>query len=122
MRLQIDTIVKQYITEHTLREKIERQQNTLLEAERHRAMIQTLGATCHHIGQPATVLRIRLEFLQELATDEKQIKELAECVTAVQTISDILHQLQRVSEFRTVPYVHFEGVIDDEILALESEE
>ena len=121
MRQQIDTIVKQYIIEHTLREKIERQQQTLLEAERHRVMIQTLGAACHHIGQPATVLQLRLEFLEEIATDKKQIKEIKECVTAVQTISYILHQLQSISEFRTVPYIHSKGTIDDQILAIGSE-
>jgi len=110
MRHQIDTIKKQ--------------QQTLLEAERHRAMIQTLGAACHHICQPATVLQIRLGFLKELATKEDEVREITACITAVQAISDILHQLQAVSEFRTVPYIHFEGEVGTdkgEILAIGSE-
>lgn len=118
MRRQIETIEKQLRTANMLRETIEKQHQTLLEAERHRVMIQTLGAACHHIGQPATVLQIRLEFLEEIATDEKQVKEIKECVTAVQTISDILRQLEKVGEFRTVPYIHSNGTIDDRILAI----
>jgi len=106
MRHQIDTI--------------EKQQQTLLEAERHRVMIQTLGAACHHIGQPATVLQIRMEFLQKLATNEAEIREIAACVEAVNTIADILHQLQQISEFRTVPYVQTGDAPHEEILAISS--
>jgi len=80
-------------------------------------MIQTLGAACHHIGQPATVLQIRLEFLQKLATNEDEIKEIEGCVTAMKTISNILHQLQQVSEFRTVPYISGSAA-NDAILAI----
>ncbi|MBI9021095.1 MAG: hypothetical protein JEZ10_07565 [Verrucomicrobia bacterium] len=118
MRRQIETAQEQLRIEHSLRETVEQQQQTLIEAEKHRAMIQTLGATCHHIGQPATVLQIRLEFLQKLATNQEEIREIAECIHAVQTISDLLHQLQRVSKFRTVPYAHAGDVPGDEILSI----
>lgn len=118
MRRQIAASEELLRIEHMLRKTVEEQQQTLLEAERHRVMIQTLGAACHHIGQPATVLQIRLGFLEEIATDEKQIKEIKGCIIAMQTISDILHQLQRISEFRTVPYIRSEGSVDDEILAI----
>lgn len=68
-------------------------------------MIQTLGAACHHIGQPATVLQIWMEFLQTLVTGDEEMQEIKACVQAVQSISDILHKLQQVSDFRTVPYI-----------------
>jgi hypothetical protein len=83
-------------------------------------MIQTLGATCHHIGQPATVLQIRLEFLHKLATDKDEIVEIEKCITAIESIADILHQLQKVSEFRTVPYVQTGDAPDEAILAIDS--
>jgi hypothetical protein len=122
MRHRIAMAEEQLRVEQTLKETIEQQQQILLEAERHRVMIQTLGAACHHIGQPATVLQLRLGFLQKLATNEEEIKEIAGCVEAVQLIADILHQLQRVSEFRTVPYVQTgSAAVDDEILAIGSE-
>jgi signal transduction histidine kinase len=108
-------------TELSLRETIEHQQQTLLDAERHRVMIQTLGAACHHIGQPATVLQIRLSLLQKLAIREDENQEIKECIKAVQLISDILHQLQRVSEFRTVPYAQTGTGNEEAILAIGSE-
>jgi hypothetical protein len=84
-------------------------------------MIQTLGAACHHIGQPATVLQLRLETLQRLATNQEEINEITGCVKAMQLIADILHQLQQVSQFRTVSYIHTENAPDEEILAIRSE-
>ncbi len=120
MRNRIKQAEEQLLLEYTLRETVERQQQTLLEAERHRVMIQTLGAACHHIGQPATVLQIRLELLQKIATDEKEKKEIEACVMAIQTIATILHQLQQVSEFRTVPYLQTGDAPDETILAIDS--
>jgi signal transduction histidine kinase len=121
MRHRVARAEEQLCVEHTLRKTVEQQQQTLLEAERHRAMIQTLGAACHHIGQPATVLQLRLETLQRLATNEEEINEITGCVNAIQLIADILHQLQQVSKFRTVPYIHTENAPDEEILAIRSE-
>ena len=117
MRHRIKVVEEQLRIEHALRKTIEQQQQTLMEAERHRAMIQTLGAACHHIGQPATVLQIRMEFLQKLATNENEIREIEACVKAVQSIANILHRLQQISEFRTVPYIHL-GDDNEEILAI----
>jgi methyl-accepting chemotaxis protein len=121
MRRQLEATKEQLRTEHMLRETVEKQQQTLLEAERHRVMIQTLGAACHHIGQPATVLQVRLSLLQKTATNPRELEEIEGCVESVQRISDILHQLQRISMFRTIPYIHIEGLVDDEILAIGSE-
>jgi hypothetical protein len=120
LKKQISTAEKQLSREQSLRKTIGEQQLILLDAERHRAMIQTLGATCHHIGQPATVLQIRLEFLHKLATDKNEIVEIEKCITAMQSIADILHQLQTVSEFRTVPYVQTGDAPDEAILAIDS--
>jgi methyl-accepting chemotaxis protein len=121
MRSRIQRAEEQVCIEHTLRETVEQQQQTLLEAERHRVMIQTLGAACHHIGQPATVLQVRLEFLQKIATHANEIQEIEACVKAIQSIANILHQLQQVSEFRTVPYVLTGDAPDEEILAIDLE-
>lgn len=120
MRHRIQAAKEQLRREHELRTTVERQQQTLLEAERHRTMIQTLGAACHHIGQPATVLQMRMDLLKNLATDQKEIEEIEGCVEAVQNISDILHQLQRVSEYRTVPYAQSGETSEDRILEINS--
>ena len=121
MKKRITRAEKQAQIEQSLKETIERQQQALLEAERHRAMIQTIGATCHHIGQPAAVLQLRLDLLQTLVTNQESREEVEGCVKAVTQLTDILHQLQRVSEFRTAPYIHTENIPDDEILVLSPE-
>jgi len=120
MKYRIKLTEEQLRIAQALRKTVERQQHALLDAERHRAMIQTLGAACHHIGQPATVLQIRLEFLKKLSANEEELEEIDECVTAIQTISDVLQQLRQVSEFRTVPYVQTEDNSTDAILAIGS--
>ena len=121
MRRQLETAEEQLRTEHMLKETIEEQQQTLLEAERHRVMIQTLGAACHHIGQPATVLQVRLDILKKFVSDARELEEIEGCVESVQRISDVLHQLQKISMFRTIPYIHSGDSVDDEILAIGSE-
>ena len=120
MKNKVRVVEEQLRREHTLRETVEQQQQTLVEAERHRTMIQTLGAACHHIGQPATVLQVRMDLLRNLATSPEEVEEIEGCVKAVQSITDVVHQLQRVSEFRTVPYAHNTVAPDDEILAVET--
>jgi methyl-accepting chemotaxis protein len=118
MRRQLAMKEEQLRTEHMLRETVEQQHQVLLEAERHRVMIQTLGAACHHIGQPATVLQVRLSLLQKFVTDAKEVEEIEGCVEAVKRIADILHQLQKISLFRTMPYIRSEGTTDEEILSI----
>ena len=118
MRQRIASAEKQFETERTLRETVEQQQEILIEAERHRTMVQTIGAACHHIGQPAAVLQLRMDLLQNLASNEQEREEIEGCIKSVTQITDVLQQLQRVNEFRTVPYIHTENIPDDGILAI----
>jgi len=118
MRHRIEITKEQLRIEHTLRETIERQQETLIEAERQRVMIQTLGAACHRIGQPATVLQIQMDLLLNHVTDDKEIEEIRECAQEVHKISDILQQLQRTSTFRSIPYIDSEDPLDEKIIAI----
>jgi len=120
MRHRMEIAEEQFRVEHALRKTIEQQQGTLLEAERQRVMIQTLGVACHHIGQPATVLQLQMDLLMNHVTDDDEIEKITECAQEVQKISDILQKLQRVSTFRTAPYIHSgEGALDEEILAID---
>jgi len=118
MRNRIETAEEQLSVEHALRETIEQQQETLLEAERQRVMIQTLGAACHHIGQPATVLQLQIDLLLKHVTDDEEIDKITECAQEVHKISDILQQLQRTSTFRRIPYIDSENPLDEQIIAI----
>lgn len=118
MKQRIAEVEKQLKVEHALRETVERQQDTLLEAERQRVMIQTLGAACHHIGQPATVLQIQMDLLLKHVTNDEEMEELKGCAQEVQKITDILQQLQRTSSFRSIPYIDAENPLDERIIAI----
>lgn len=101
----VETLLNLVLDE--LRRKVallESQQEELLEAERQRAMISSLGAACHHIGQPASLLRTHLHFLKNRSSSKKDLAEIAECEKAVDSIAEILDKLRHVGSYRTVPY------------------
>ena len=124
LRRKVSQLEEQLLLSRTMKDAIEAQQNELLDAERHRVMIQSVGAACHHLGQPATVLRVHLHFLKGQTSSRKELDEIAECETAVDSIDDILAKLRNVSEYRTVPYRTFAAGekpgVDHEILDIES--
>lgn len=86
-------------------ETIQNQTDSLLAAERQRVMIESLGAACHHLGQPATVITAYLDMIQREGGTEETSEMIAECRQAAISIAHILHRLQSVAEYRTVPYV-----------------
>lgn len=83
------------------------------ESERQRVMLESLGAACHHLGQPATVLVANLGLIQtRLDTSDKLVDGLVEnCLDAAKRLGDVLHKLNEVNEYRTTPYL--EGDEDD---------
>ena len=88
-----------------LRNTIERQREQLVSAERHRAMIASLGAARHHLGQPVAVMVMYLELMKRKESDPEMLTMIHDCITAVGSVSEILDRLDRVSEFRTEPYL-----------------
>lgn len=83
---------------------IRAQAEELGEAERQRIVIESLGAACHHIGQPATVLRVYLNMLREDPDSPEAAEQLDKCNEAIDAIADVLAKLRQVSEYRPVPY------------------
>ena len=114
-RLRI--IEEKYQTEARLRKSLEEQQQILVHAEQHRAMVQSIGAACHHLGQPATALRMHLFLLKEHTHSVAEIEEIEQSISDVDTICDILRRLREVNEFRTEPYIH-DGDSKEQILAI----
>ncbi len=90
-----------------LLETIEKQSAEIIAAERQRVMLESLGAACHHIGQPMTVLSLYLTRMRDTHDGDEEDKELRACLDAVESISVILRKLTHVSEYRTVPYATF---------------
>ncbi|MDP6523751.1 MAG: hypothetical protein QGI24_05060 [Kiritimatiellia bacterium] len=104
MRHRIQTLEDQLAISRRMQKTIEVQAEDLVDAERHRVMIESLGAACHHIGQPATVLRLYMDFLREDAISQEATDKLAKCEEALDSIAEVLSKLQRISQYRTVPY------------------
>ena len=98
---------------------IEAQSRALLAAEQQRVMIETLGAACHHLGQPATVIRVYLEMMQKKEQAPEMQRMIAECRDAAESVSDILHRLQGVAKYQTEPYLQSRSAqTDDHILKI----
>ena len=90
-----------------LQKTIEAQSQEILAAERQRVMVQSLGAACHHIGQPMTVLRAHMDMLRRNETGSLTKEDLANCARATEAISEVLDKLRTVNEYRTEPYQVF---------------
>ncbi len=85
-----------------------RAEEAVRQTERQRAMLASVGAACHHLGQPTTVLATNLEMIERRTADldRPELREmLKQSRQAATQVSDILFKLNTVSEFRTIPYL-----------------
>jgi PAS domain S-box-containing protein len=84
-----------------------RAEGALQEADRQRVMLESLGAACHHLGQPATVLLANLGILQKRwNADDPALKDLVtSSIEAAELLGAILHKLNTVNQYRTMPYL-----------------
>ncbi len=88
-----------------LRDAVESQRLELLEAERQRVMFESIGAACHHLGQPATVLSTYLQLMQRQEKDPALLEMVNNSLASVRAIGDVLDRLRRVNAYRTEPYI-----------------
>jgi two-component system cell cycle sensor histidine kinase/response regulator CckA len=78
------------------------------QTERQRVMVESLGAACHHLGQPATVILASLDVLLKLSAVEKNevvIDLLSSSMEAAETLRTMLHDLNGMTEYKTRPYL-----------------
>ena len=79
------------------------------QAERQRVMVESLGAACHHLGQPATVLLASLELMARMPSQDRAVTEelLASSMEAAESLREMLHELNDMteSEYRTTAYL-----------------
>lgn len=78
------------------------------EAERNRVMLESFGAACHHLGQPATVILANMGMLALKLKDvtDPTMRELIEgTLKASERLAEVLHKLNEVNEYRTVCYI-----------------
>ena len=93
------------VEKRRLRNAVEYQRGELLEAERQRVMFESIGAACHHLGQPATVLSAYLQLMQQQEQDPALLAMVNNSLDSVQAIADVLERLRNVNAYRTEPYL-----------------
>ncbi len=110
----LERVVHRVLERNRLRQLVRRQQERLIDAERLRVMMESIGATCHHFSQPVTSLMGRLEILlaSNPQLNEKQLSLLQDCLECTRRMSDLLAQFQRVRSYRTIPYTDHIEILD----------
>ena len=97
---------------------IKHQQDELLNAERHRVMIESLGAACHHLAQPLTVLSCFIEMIHKEARDNELQVKIQECQNAMDQVQETLDRFRHVTTYRTEPYLPDSSGSDQFILKI----
>ena len=84
-----------------------RAQEAEKQSERQNVMMQSLGAACHHLGQPATVLMASLELMMRVKDTDKAMGEelLASSIEAAESLRKMLHNLNDITEYKTTSYI-----------------
>ncbi len=89
-----------------------RVEEALRQTERQRVMLASVGAACHHLGQPATVIMTNLELIKRMTAElnnDSLKKILSMTNEAADSLAEVLHKLNSVNEFKTVQYLDKEN-------------
>jgi len=95
--------------------RIQRTIRLLIEADRQRVMIQTLGEACHQLSQPMQAVLVTLEdLIRHPRTSAGEIvSELGEIKKWVAEVAEVIHRLQAVGTVRSVPYIERVQLLDE---------
>ncbi len=84
---------------------IEAQSKALVQAEQQRVMAETVGAACHHLGQPASIIRGYLDLMKRAEMSPEMRSMIQECLAATEEVATVLHRLKGVGQYETEPYL-----------------
>ena len=102
---ELQRAVTNAVEKMAMRRTLAKQREALLMAERHRGMIESLGSACHHLGQPMSVVTVCLDIMKRQSWGPSVQALVDKCEAAVESVNEILTKLQRVSVYRTEPYL-----------------
>jgi hypothetical protein len=105
MKVKVERLEAKLTIEKVLNENSSKKTEDVVKEAQSKVMFESLGAVCHHIGQPATVLSTYLySLLREEDLAPKIRAQLEECSRATDKIADILLQIQTIDGYKTVIY------------------
>lgn len=76
-----------------------------LEEERQRVMVESIGAMCHHLGQPASVMSMCLYGLKNNPAPEEVPMLLKQCEDAFNAMSETLDKLRGIAHYCSEAYL-----------------
>ena len=76
-----------------------------LELERQRVMVESIGAMCHHVSQPATVMSMCLHCLRDNPSPEQVLETLNEFEKAYNAMAEMLEKLRLTSYYCAESYL-----------------
>ena len=85
-------------------------EKALHEGEKQRVMLESLGAACHHLSQPATIVLGNMGLLSKRVNEEnaEARRLVSDSAAAAEELGDVLRKLIRVNEYRTETYLEGE--------------
>ena len=117
-------VISNALQKSEMQQKIKEQREALLDAERQRVMMESVGAACHHFAQPLTTMLSNLQLLskdEEIEESDKKLM-LEQCLRAAEMMRMILNKFQQVSEYRTRPYLADAKILDIGLGSIQSPE
>ena len=107
-------VISNALQKFEMQQKIDEQRATLLDAERQRVMMESVGAACHHFAQPLTTMLSNLEMLARDGgiNEPEKSRMLQQCLQAAEMMKMILNKFQQVNEYRTRPYLDDAKILD----------
>jgi len=102
---QIESSIVHSVNRVRLSKALEIQRKQLVQSERQRIMMQSLGTACHHIAQPLSALRSYIVMLKRKETDPEQRAMLLEAFKACEALCDIVWKISHTSQYKTEPYL-----------------
>jgi DNA-binding NtrC family response regulator len=107
-------VISNALQKFKMQREIEKQRAALLDAERQRVMMESVGAACHHFAQPLTTMLSNLQMLARGEGIEESQKNIMfeQCLRAAEVMRTILGKFQEVREYRTLPYLAEAHILD----------
>ena len=88
-----------------------RAEEAVHQSERQKAMLASLGAACHHLGQPSTVILANLGLMQRLSAGVSgELKELIDATAgSAEVLAKVLYKLNTINCYETTQYLDTAG-------------
>ena len=84
---------------------LERRHTVELEAERQRVMVESMGAMCHHLGQPSAVLGMCLFRLNNQPPPEEIPEIIRDMDDSFESLSRLLEEFRNLAAYASEPYL-----------------